>query len=183
MSHNNDFEVFRDTMKFNDKDFEQIRKIKHRLDNDEQVQFIARQSKYRPGGSFTAPDTIFVTNKRIVIKDPSLLDVRENIVSVSYDKITSMELERGVFSSKIIIRAPGFADEMEAISKNVAEQIIQYVKNSMDKIKIESKNQSFEVKESIVDELLKLANLKDKGIVTEEEFLEMKQDLLGKKIE
>jgi Bacterial PH domain len=49
----------------------------------------------------------------------------ENIVSVSYDKITSIELERGVFSSKIIIRAHGFADVMEAISKKVADQIVE----------------------------------------------------------
>ena len=168
---------------FSDKEFEQIGKIKHRLDDDEQVQFIARQSKYRPGGSFTTPDTIFVTNKRIVIRDPSLLGVRENIVSVSYDKITSIELERGVFSSKIIIRAPGFADEMEAISKNIAEQIIHYVKNSMDKIKIESQKQSLEVKVSIVDELMKLSNLKEKGVVSEEEFLRMKQVLLDKRNE
>jgi len=53
---------------FSDKEFEQIGKIKHRLDDDEQIQFIARQSKYRPGGSFTTPDTIFVTNKRIVMR-------------------------------------------------------------------------------------------------------------------
>jgi hypothetical protein len=63
------------------------------------------------------PDTIFVTNKRMVIRDPSLLGVRENIVSVSYDQNNPIELERGVFSSKIIIRARRFADEMEAISK------------------------------------------------------------------
>lgn len=178
MTHNGFEGEFCDT-KFSNNEFEQIGKIRHRLDNDEHVQFIARQSRHRPGGSFITPDTMFVTNKRIVIKDPSLLGVRENIVSVSYDKITSVELERGVFSSKIIIRAPGFADEMKAISKNVAEQIIQYVKNSMDKIKIESQNQSPKVKESIVEELLKLANLKEKGIVSEEEFLKMKQDLLG----
>ncbi len=131
-------------------------------------------------GSFTTPDTIFVTNKRIVIRDPSLLGVRENIVSVSYDKITSIELERGVFSSKIIIRAPGFADEMEAISKKAAEQIVQYVKNSMDKTKIESQKESLEGKESIADELLKLANLKEKGVLSDEEFLKMKKDLLNK---
>lgn len=139
MNHDNDFEAeLYDSREFSDKELEQVNKITHRLDKGEQVQFIARQSKHRPGGSFTTPDTIFVTNKRIVIRDPSLLGVRENIVSVSYDKITSIELERGIFSSKIIIRAPWFADEMEAISKKAAEQIVQYVKNSMDKIKIES---------------------------------------------
>lgn len=181
MKHDNDFEgELYDSREFSDKELEQVNKIRHRLDNGEQVQFIARQSKHRPGGSFTTPDTIFVTNKRIVIRDPSLLGVRENVVSVSYDKITSIELERGVFSSKIIIRAPGFADEMEAISKKAAEQIVQYVKNSMDKTKIESQKESLEVKESIADELLKLANLKEKGVLNDEEFLKMKKDLLNK---
>lgn len=181
MNHDNDFEgELYDSREFRDKGLEQVNKIRHRLDKGEQVQFIARQSKHRPGGSFTTPDTIFVTNKRIVIRDPSLLGARENIVSVSYDKITSIELERGVFSSKIIIRAPGFADEMEAISKKAAEQIVQYVKNSMDKTKIESQKESLEGKESIADELLKLANLKEKGVLSDEEFLKMKKDLLNK---
>jgi hypothetical protein len=43
--------------------------------------------------------------------------VQGKILYPYHDKITSIELERGVFSSKIIIRAPAFADEMEAISK------------------------------------------------------------------
>jgi hypothetical protein len=90
-------------------------------------------------------------------------------------------LERGVFSSKIIIKAPGLTDEMEAISKNEAEQIMLYVKNSMDKIKIESQKQIGELKESLADELLKLANLRDKGILNDEEFLKMKKDLLNKR--
>jgi hypothetical protein len=181
LNHDNDFEgELYDSREFSDKELEQVNKIRHRLDKGEQVQFIARQSKHRPGGSFTTPDTIFVTNKRIVIRDPSLLGARENIVSVSYEKITSIELERGVFSSKIIIRAPGFADEMEAISKKAAEQIVQYVKNSMDKTKIESQKESLEGKESIADELLKLANLKEKGVLSDEEFLKMKKDLLNK---
>ena len=50
----------------------------------------------------------------------------------------------------------------------------------MDKIKIESQKESLEVKESIADELLKLANLKEKGVLSDEEFLKMKKDLLNK---
>lgn len=41
----------------------------------------------------------------------------------------------------------------------------------MNKIKIESQKKSLEVHKSIVDELLKLADLKEKGVVSEEEFL------------
>jgi hypothetical protein len=64
--------------------------------------------------------------------------------------------------------------------KKAAEQIVQYVKNSMDQIKIESQNESLEVKESIADELLKLTNLMEKGVLSDEEFLKMKKDLLNK---
>ena len=64
--------------------------------------------------------------------------------------------------------------------KKAAEQIVQYVKNSMDKTKIESQKESLEGKESIADELLKLANLKEKGVLSDEEFLKMKKDLLNK---
>ena len=69
---------------------------------------------------------------------------------------------------------------MEAIPKNTAEQIVQYVKNSMDKTKIESQKKSIEGKESIADELLKLVNLKEKGVLSDEGFLKMKKDLLNK---
>lgn len=169
---------------FTNKELDQIQKIKHRLDNDEKVEIIARQSKHRPGGSITGRDTIFVTDKRIIIRDPSLLGSRENVVSVSYDKITSIELEKGVFSSKIVIRAPGFAEDMESIPKKFAEQIVEYVKNSMESIKKEAqKKQSLEIKESIADELMKLASLKEKGVLSDEEFLKMKQDLINKRPE
>jgi Short C-terminal domain len=50
-----------------------------------------------------------------------------------------------------------------------------------EELKVEAqKKQTFEIKESIADELLKLANLKEKGILSEEEFLKMKQDLINK---
>ena len=65
--------------------------------------------------------------------------------------------------------------------KKAAEQIVQYVKNSMDKIRIESQKRLVEVKESVADELLKLANLKEKGVLSDEEFLKMKKDLLNKR--
>jgi hypothetical protein len=35
---------------------------------------------------------------------------------------------------------------------------------------------------SIADELTKLANLKERGIISEDEFQQMKQDLINKKV-
>ena len=48
-----------------DTETEEIRKIKHRLDSDEKVEIVAKQSRIHPGGSATSPDIIFITNKRI----------------------------------------------------------------------------------------------------------------------
>ena len=41
----------------------------------------------------------------------------------------------------------------------------------MNKFKIKSQKKSLEVNESILDELLKLADLNEKGVVSEETFL------------
>jgi hypothetical protein len=54
----------------------------------------------------------------------------------------------------------------------------------MEKLKIEAqKKQSLELKDSIADELMKLANLKEKGVLSNEEFLKMKHDLINKRDE
>ena len=44
-----------------------------------------------------------------------------------------------------------------------------------------TKKQLLEIKESIADELMKLADLKEKWVISNEEFLKMKQDLINKK--
>jgi len=41
-----------------DTETEEIRKIKHRLDSDEKVEIVAKQSRIHPGGSATSPDII-----------------------------------------------------------------------------------------------------------------------------
>jgi hypothetical protein len=102
-----------------DKDeLEEIRKIAKRLDQDEKVRFVAKQSRMRPGGSALAtPNIVFATDKRIIIRNPTMLGMRENIEDIPYDKMTSVKLEKGIFSSTILIRAPGLS-EMSRVSKN-----------------------------------------------------------------
>jgi len=66
-----------------DTETEEIRKIKHRLDSDEKVEIVAKQSRIHPGGSATSPDIIFITNKRIIIKNLPFL-VLVKIVNLSH---------------------------------------------------------------------------------------------------
>ena len=173
--------------KFNDKEIEEIQRVSKRLDSDEEVEIVAKQSKLRPGGSKTTPDTIFVTNKRLLIRDPSLFGAQEDFESITYDKITSIELEKGMFSSAVKIMASGYNGNIDAISKEKAERIVEYIKKSMQNIKTEKETQvstgiNSNQKLSIADELLKLAKLKEEGIITEQEFNQMKQNLIKNKM-
>lgn len=182
-----------------DKDeLDEIKKIADRLDPDEKVLLVAKQARVRPGGSLATPNTIFATEKRLIIRDPSALGLRQSVEDIGYDKITSARLEKGVFSSKIIIRAPGFSTlaqkrlnliafghgsdegEIEAIPKDKAEQLLEIMKAGMEKAKKAATSVQPQQPTSIADELANLAKLKEQGILSDAEFQQMKQDLIKK---
>jgi Short C-terminal domain len=88
----------------------------------------------------------------------------------------------------------GLADEegiITAIPKNKAEDLLEVIRNGMDRDRevyrhptqrgeLSQPQQQSSV--SIADELMKLANLREKGIISDNEFQQMKQDLIKKKI-
>jgi K+/H+ antiporter YhaU regulatory subunit KhtT len=82
----------------------------------------------------------------------------------------------------------GLADEeaiITAIPKNKDEDLLEVIRNGMDKdreIYRHSTEQPQQLSTSIADELMKLASLKEKGVISEEEFQQMKQDFIKKKI-
>ncbi len=190
-----------------DKDeVEEIKKIADRLDQDETVVAVAKQSRIKPGGSIATPAIIFATDQRLIIKDPSALGLRESIDDISYGNITGVRLQKGVFSSSIMIKAPGISTlseksvlkriafakgssnegEIDAIQKDKAEQLVEIIKKGMEKAQTSKSlgtssvaNQQQQVF-SVADELAKIAKLKEQGIVTEAEFVQMKQELLHK---
>ncbi|HJT47415.1 MAG TPA: PH domain-containing protein [Nitrososphaeraceae archaeon] len=199
----------------NKEDLEEIKKIAEMLNPNEEVFVVARQSRLKPGGSTFTPNIVFGTDRRIILKDPTMLGLRENVVDIPYDMISSVRLDKGVFSSNVIFKAPGLirsgqrgaldkmmdgygdksglADEegiIAAIPKNKAEDLVEIIRNGIDRERevyrhpqVEQSSQSQQQSSlSIADELMKLANLKEKGIISDEEFQQMKQDLIKKKI-
>jgi hypothetical protein len=189
-------------------DLEEIKEISEMLNPNEEVFVVARQSRLKPGGSAFTPNIVFGTDRRIIIKDPSMLGLRENVVDIPYDMISSVRIDKGVFSSNIIFKAPGLinsgrrgkldkmmegygdasglADEegiITAIPKNKAENLLEVIRNGMDRDRevYRHREQQPQQQQSIADELMKLANLKEKGVISEEEFQQMKQDLIKKK--
>jgi hypothetical protein len=54
-------------------DLEEIREIAEMLNPNEEVFVVARQSRLKPGGSAFTPNIAFGTDRRIIIKDPTML--------------------------------------------------------------------------------------------------------------
>jgi Bacterial PH domain/Short C-terminal domain len=192
---------------------EEIKEIAEMLNPNEEVFVVARQSRLKPGGSKFTPNVVFGTDRRIIIKDPSMLGMRENVVDIPYDMISSVRLDKGAFSSNVIFKAPGMirsgrrgtlykmmegygdktglAEEeaiITAIPKDKAEKLVEIIRNGIDRDREVYRNPQSEQPQSqeqqsasIADELMKLATLKEKGIISEEEFKQMKQDLIKKK--
>src|SRR6478609_10088859 len=85
----------------------EITKIAEMLNPDEQVLLVAKQSRIKPGGSYMTPNIVYATDRRIIIRDPYMLGLKENIVDIPYDIITSVKLEKNILSSTIKFKAPG----------------------------------------------------------------------------
>ena len=184
-------------------ELEEIRRIANRLDQDEKVRLVAKQSRMKPGGSALAtPNIVFATDKRVIIRNPTMLGMRENIEDIPYDKMTSVKLEKGIFSSTVLIRAPGLSEmsrvskssgliawgrgedgQIDALSKDKGEQLFSIIREGIDgtkKLSTQPAINTVNPQISIADELMKLASLKEQGIISEEEFTQVKQDLLKK---
>jgi hypothetical protein len=78
-------------------DLEEIKNISDMLNPNEEVLVVARQSRLKPGGSAFTPNIVFGTDRRIIIKDPTMLGLRENVVDIPYDMNGSVRIDKGGF--------------------------------------------------------------------------------------
>jgi Bacterial PH domain len=131
-------------------DLEEVSKISEMLNPDEKVLLVARQSRIKPGGSHFTPNIIYATDRRIIVRDPYMLGIKENVVDIPYDIITSIKLEKGLLSSTIRFKAPGLMSStklgmmdsivdgeddqggvIEAIPKDKAEDLLEIIRSGM----------------------------------------------------
>jgi Bacterial PH domain/Short C-terminal domain len=187
-------------------DLQEVKEIHQMLNPNEEVLVVARQSRIRPGGSAITPNIIYATNTRIIIRDPYMLGIKENIVDIPYDVITSVKLEKGLLSSTIRFEAPALVGSkrlgmidgivsgendhegvIEAIPRRKAEDLVEVIRSgihhrgySSNEIRFDPRH-SANTRSSVADELSKLANLKKQGVITEEEFVKLKKEFLDGK--
>jgi len=113
------------------------------------------------------------TNKRIIFLDKGLIFGLKQ-VEISLGKINSITQRLGLFLGEIDIWDGATKTEIKNVSKKAIPSFVKVANKA-----IEDFNKGDSNKNSVSDELLKLAELKEKGILTQEEFDKKKQELLN----
>jgi len=169
---------------------DEIAKIKKYLKPGEQVLLIARQSRVLPGGTMINPNTIFATDRRLLIRNPRNLGLRSNLHEIWYSAITSVNIENGMLSSEVVITGPGVTEDLgdlfhlnanglpgiPAIPKEEATKLVNIINDGIERVR--GGYGASARSTTPYDELKKLKELLDLGIINQSEFDAKKKELL-----
>lgn len=162
--------------------------IKNMLLEKEEILLTAEQGRLKPGGSITTPNKIYVTNMRVLYKDPRLFGLKANIVDVNYIDISNIWLKRGLFSTEIFLKSRFHSDvvQLPAVDKSTAQQVSSMIQKGMrgelpnQRITAEKNAPMIEAKaiETPMERLEKISGLKQKGLLTDDEFSKLKAEII-----
>ena len=157
------------------------------LTEGEQILVNADQSRMMPGGSIATPNSIYVTNKRIIFRNPRMLGLKVDLMDYAYTDLANVELHKGIFTTEIEL-TPRFNSEkvkLPAVSKEVAEELFGAIRKGMHgDFGLDDATGGLVVQQQILDDpiskLERLSALKDKGMISDKEFEAVKTKLLSK---
>lgn len=130
-------------------------------------------------GTYNKGQGILVsTNKRLLFIDKGML-YGLKIEDFPLDKITSIQYETGLLLGGIKIHTSGNNAKIENVEKASARSFAEFVR---DKLSQPNDNPTTTIvsEPNVLDQLEKLAKLKENGILSNEEFNEQKKKLLDK---
>lgn len=122
---------------------------------------------------------LICTNKRLIFIDKGMLFGLQ-VEDFPLDKISSIQYSTGILLGKLTIFASGnkaVIDNVDKLQVRVFGDFVTNKINSKDKNKNLIKVESSE--DDIISKLERLATLKEKGILTDEEFLAQKNKILN----
>ena len=101
------------------------------LDEDEKVLFTIKQKKYRPSIN---TESATITNKRVILRTPSMMRMKKSYVDYSYKDITNIVLNRGLRRSTIMLNLKMDANDMiiEDIPNDMAQQAFKIIREGID---------------------------------------------------
>ena len=122
--------------------------------------------------------TLFITDRRVGLFTKKLGG--HDMLDFSYGLLTSIEYKKGFSYGEITLLAAGDQTRFHMIPKDLVENLAKIIRERM----VASTQPSQAAIQtgsgpSVADELLKLASLRDSGILTQEEFDAQKSKLIA----
>ena len=151
-----------------------LKKVTEHLSDSEKVIFScfgAFETKIM--GNNSIRNGVFVaTENRIVFYGKKLFGFE--LESFPYDKISSIEMSKGLMGKKIKFMMSGNSATMKWINDGEPEKLVNFVRDNMG-----TKSEKT-IKDDIPNQIKKLSVLRDEGILTDDEFKSKKMELLSK---
>ncbi len=121
---------------------------------------------------------LVATNRRLIFINKGMFSLK--VEDFSYDKITSIEYKKGLLVGEITIYASGNRATIENIGKNEAQNFAEFIRANLGNMnKVQNSEIVASNSDDIVSKLERLAVLKEKGILSEDEFLTQKAKILA----
>ncbi|RXA19922.1 hypothetical protein EQO05_07175 [Methanosarcina sp. MSH10X1] len=153
----------------------EIKELPNILWEDERIEKLVQGLYEKKNGILVA------TNKRLIFIDKGLI-YGLRVEDFPYDKVSSIQYKTGLIFGELTIFASGNKADIQQVDKKIVRNFSDYVRARITEIK-EHPNHPSEVNQNssgdLADQIKKLADLKDQGILTEEEFSAKKKKLLG----
>jgi hypothetical protein len=126
----------------------------------------------------TGTGTLILTNERILFVRRSWLGGL-TAHHIYFENINSISFKKGLSFGELHFNVGGENYKMQIVDKKEGPLFEQYTWNEIRNRKLNiAASANKESDEDIINKIEKLAALRDKGILTEDEFQEKKQDLL-----
>lgn len=149
------------------------------IDESESIQFLLKSVDVDVDGDDVGSiGYTLVTDERVVIAVGKIISGAIGTQhSISYQNISDVSLGQGMFTEVLEVRTPGHEYEITGLNQSIAEPMYNYIRQQTQG---SQNSKSMENAADPLDRLEKLADLQDEGVITEEEFQDMKSELLDR---
>jgi Bacterial PH domain/Short C-terminal domain len=154
--------------------------IKKMLLADEQVMAVIKQSRLRAA---ITPDSIIITNQRIIRCSPSALGLRKEIEDYRYEDIANLKIDKGIMFATITIKRRFMSEDLilDNLPKGQADYISRAIQENLRRIggaQASPLTTNRQTPPASPEDPLQVLRLRfARGEITKEQFNEMKKAL------
>lgn len=150
----------------------EIKELPNILWEDEEIKK-ASQGFYQNGNGL-----LVATNKRVIFLNKGIFGGLQ-VEDFSFDKISSIQYNVGFITGDITIFASGNKATVKNIEKGSVRDFADYLRANLDKKDSSELSKPIKNEEDVISKLERLASLKEKGILSEDEFQTEKKKILS----